>query len=585
MSPFPSNHRALLIAVLFSLLRLSPLAGDTLSVGLDQRGGFRHDGRTVTLPQLLSVLREAGAAESPPDVKLDIHDDAPGARVGQLLEQLHYEGLGCIDVGHAPHTVQGTGSILVRITKDGVFHVGDTRVSVDGLAGALAALPEGDGDAGVHLAFDDRTPYRALKPLFRAVAAAQVDRVVLNGRVFTLVRAAPTRQVIKVAPRWTDARQAREALAGIVENLGAHHRRLEAMRDAMFVLAKMKADPSVLTEAETAWRKAAGADQAGLTLPQLYALAQALEQDMLTLYREALCARMRAHRPDLAYLEIYETTTVPRPMRAAIDLVNLPRQEDALKETLRNLRREAQAIEVSAARLVDFVTAMTRRDPDEIIPDIGRDDQGMIEYKGPELLPDEMDFTYTPNNGAFSARGGRRLVRGLTGFDWLYLDTWYIVGPFDGDRRREQLDVRFGPEAHVHLADAFSGKNSRRITWDYKHVGAPAVPGTDRPTPRAYWKIEPDRIESYAIYYAWTEVYSDTERDVWIATGTDDYGKLWVNDELIWKSPKSRKPYNATENIQQVSLRKGHNKVLYRVENAGGTMGFSLLVRVSEAFE
>jgi hypothetical protein len=66
---------------------------------------------------------------------------------------------------------------------------------------------------------------------------------------------------------------------------------------------------------------------------------------------------------------------------------------------------------------------------------------------------------------------------------------------------------------------------------------------------------------------------------VWIATATDDYGKLWINDDLVWKSPKTRKPYNATENIQRADLKQGQNKILYRVENAGGTMGFSLMIR------
>jgi hypothetical protein len=69
---------------------------------------------------------------------------------------------------------------------------------------------------------------------------------------------------------------------------------------------------------------------------------------------------------------------------------------------------------------------------------------------------------------------------------------------------------------------------------------------------------------------------------VWIATGTDDYGKLWVNDALIWRSPKERKPYNATENIQLTNFKQGQNKILYRVENAGGTMGFSLMLRLAK---
>lgn len=160
--------------------------------------------------------------------------------------------------------------------------------------------------------------------------------------------------------------------------------------------------------------------------------------------------------------------------------------------------------------------------------------------------------------------------------DWLYVDSWYIIGPFPGDRRRENLDVRFGPETNVNLDDVFTGKDDQEIRWRYKKVG---YAGTAEGQKTAYWKIEPPVVDTYAIYYAFTEIYSDRPREVWIATATDDYGKLWINDELVWQSPKHRKPYNATENIQKIELQQGQNKVLYRVENAGGTMGFSLMIR------
>jgi hypothetical protein len=137
--------------------------------------------------------------------------------------------------------------------------------------------------------------------------------------------------------------------------------------------------------------------------------------------------------------------------------------------------------------------------------------------------------------------------------------------------------MKFGPEANVNLDDVLLGKGGQKVHWEYKKVGW-NLPGGSK---RAYWKIEPRVVYDDAIYYAFTEIYSDVPREIWIATATDDYGKLWINDKLVWTSPTTRKPYNALENIQQVKLKQGHNKILYRVENGGGTMGFSLMVRLS----
>jgi hypothetical protein len=239
---------------------------------------------------------------------------------------------------------------------------------------------------------------------------------------------------------------------------------------------------------------------------------------------------------------------------------------------------ELREIKGYCKKLVDFTRKASGEAPGGISPDIPSEDAAALGYRGPELMPDEIDMTYRADVGNFRAVPGRRLVRGGKVSDWMYIDSWYIIGPFPGDRRRQNLDVRFGPEANVNLDDVFIGKDGKKIRWRYSLTG---VSGGGA-NPYAHWKIEPRTVTTYGIWYAWTEIYSDVPRKVWIATGTDDYGKLWINDKIVWKSPKGRKPYNATENIQLVDLKQGHNKVLYRVENAGGTMGFSLLIRLAQ---
>ncbi len=364
-------------------------------------------------------------------------------------------------------------------------------------------------------------------------------------------------------------------------------REMRAIRDKWQADAGVTADADeVLTDAEQASRAEAARPLDDLAFHGVYDVARAVEQDMITMYREFLAARTVGLGRGFSYAEAYDHSATPRPTRPPIDTEALYREIttveeggglEAFRQEIKKSNVEVREMHQNCEKLLAFTRKSTTQTGDGISVDMSAEDVAMLGYRGPELLPDEIDLTHSPDLGSFNAIPGRRLVTGGRMDEWLYVDTWYVIGPFEGDRRRENLDTRFGPEANVNLDDVFTGKDDRKVRWEYKKVGwvQPVGPKT------AFWKIEPRQVESYAIYYAFTEIYSDAPREVWIATATDDYGKLWINDELVWKSPKTRKPYNATENIQLIDLEQGQNKVLYRVENAGGTMGFSLMVRLA----
>ncbi|MFP4354148.1 MAG: hypothetical protein ACLFUJ_03410 [Phycisphaerae bacterium] len=394
------------------------------------------------------------------------------------------------------------------------------------------------------------------------------------------------------------AAEIREALAGHREKSRLQIARdVEEMRKLILTMRRIRDskraevglsadDVDVLSDEEEYYRQSAMTPLDNADYITVYDTARSAEQDMLTLYREFLAARQMDLGRAMSYEESYEQAATPRPTRPALDEKILYRDitrmddEGGRPEFLReitNSKAEVTGMVENAKKLLEFTRKSNSMTGDGISPDITDAERAMIGYRGEELMPDEMDFTYSPDTGNFDALPGRRLETGGWADTWLYVDTWYVIGPFPGDRRRENLDVRFGPEANVNLDDVFVGKDDRKIHWEYKKVGwtQPVPPRT------AYWKIEPRNVTSYGIYYAYTEIYSDVQRDVWIATATDDYGKLWINDELVWKSPKTRKPYNATENVQSVTLQQGQNKILYRVENAGGTMGFSLMIRLN----
>ncbi len=420
-----------------------------------------------------------------------------------------------------------------------------------------------------------------LHVVLACIAAYAVYLLLWGGEVTRTVSPGELREII------TEFREKRrERMITEVREMRPLLADMRAIRDRWFADAGIEVDPaSVLTDPERAARTEAARRLEDLAFHEVYDTGRAVEQDMITMYREFLAARMVGLGQGFDYAEAYEHSATPRPTRPPLDLEALYREIatteeggglDAFREEIKKSAVEIREMQQNCEKLLTFTRKSNTQTGDGISVDMSAADVAMLGYRGPELLPDEIELTHNPDIGSFNALPGRRLVTGGRMEEWLYVDSWYIIGPFEGDRRRENLDARFGPEANVNLDDVFTGKDERKIAWEYKKVGwvQPVGPKT------AYWKIEPKRVDTYAIYYAFTEIYSDAPRDVWIATATDDYGKLWINDELVWKSPKTRKPYNATENIQLVKLEQGQNKVLYRVENAGGTMGFSLMIRL-----
>ena len=162
---------------------------------------------------------------------------------------------------------------------------------------------------------------------------------------------------------------------------------------------------------------------------------------------------------------------------------------------------------------------------------------------------------------------GRKIRDGGVRTPWMMVDSWYILGPFPNPGR-QNLNRKFPPETVVDLDATYQGKAGQTIRWQYTQSGEAMV------QPRDY--------ESWAIYYAYTEVELDRERDLWIAIGSDDKSHVWVNDELVWVSADHHKSWNPGEGYRKVRFQKGLNRILYRVENGQLTMGFSLLIHVGK---
>lgn len=88
--------------------------------------------------------------------------------------------------------------------------------------------------------------------------------------------------------------------------------------------------------------------------------------------------------------------------------------------------------------------------------------------------------------------------------------------------------------------------------------------------------ISLDKVVSKAapvFAYAYTEIQSDEAKVLFISVGTNDGGKLWVNGLNIWDYPQQR-GLVIDDDLIPVTLKKGKNTLLLKVEQRGNQWGF-----------
>jgi hypothetical protein len=217
-------------------------------------------------------------------------------------------------------------------------------------------------------------------------------------------------------------------------------------------------------------------------------------------------------------------------------------------------------------RLDDPFDGFTAPDPDAMTHIWG-------EGVGPVVHENQMfPRQASANLGDRPPAGGRRLVeRGTLGNMWMHLDAWYIIGPF-GNPDRRYLHHAFPPEAclksGVDLDATYVGKGGRVVKWMFQKSN--------------YIPVIPHAPQDGAIWYAYTEVYAASDKTRWCIFGSDDFGKAWVNGELVFTSPETPHPWIPDRGYEEVTFKKGYNPVLFKLENAWGNTGFSMCIFMGE---
>jgi hypothetical protein len=273
---------------------------------------------------------------------------------------------------------------------------------------------------------------------------------------------------------------------------------------------------------------------------------------------ETIRAELTAHRPqreltleDIVQKPEFDPEEIPQPQptEAAQQAPELQNLEQAARE---DEKQPAKDLTPIMHRLIDIkdLTQEMHGDRDvqfDLFKSTG--DTGVLS----SIVDPKVNKTF-----------GRKIKEGGTAAEWLFVNTWYTIGPFPNPDRMN-IHRKFPPETVIDLDATYPGRGGKEVRWQWVQSNELRVTPAD-PT-------------EYAVYYAYTEIWCDRPMDLWVAVGSDDKANVWLNNMPIWISSDRLKGWRANEGFRKVTFKAGINRVLYRVENGWKAIAFSFAVR------
>ncbi len=183
--------------------------------------------------------------------------------------------------------------------------------------------------------------------------------------------------------------------------------------------------------------------------------------------------------------------------------------------------------------------------------------------------------------GSMVKGSGRMIGAGGQFANRVYLNSWYIIGPFAGRHEGGLFDnPAYPPEKAVLLDAVYYGKDKRLLKWRYV-------------TAQSYPLVPPDPAED-SVYYGYTEVFMDQASDLTAWIGADDDAQVYLNDRLVWKGGNVNKQwfwntiydtdntyvsdYNRNEGKRILHFNKGRNKIFFKLSNGPTRLFFSMVL-------
>ena len=138
------------------------------------------------------------------------------------------------------------------------------------------------------------------------------------------------------------------------------------------------------------------------------------------------------------------------------------------------------------------------------------------------------------------------------------LGPWWVIFPFDNIDEKG-FDAVYPPETEIDFNKEYIGKEGRKIGW-YK---------TESRGENVFSNVPEDDVTGYALTY----LESDRDQNYLLSLGSDDTIKIWVNDALVF-SKYVHRPLRRADDVIQLPVSKGRNKILVKVTNGYGPWGF-----------
>ncbi len=138
------------------------------------------------------------------------------------------------------------------------------------------------------------------------------------------------------------------------------------------------------------------------------------------------------------------------------------------------------------------------------------------------------------------------------------LGPWWVIFPFDNVDEKG-FDTVYPPEVEIDFDKEYIGKDGRKIGW-YK---------TNRRGENVFSNVPEDDVTGYALTY----LESDRDQNYLLSLGSDDTIKIWVNDKLVF-SKYVHRPLRRADDVIQLPVSKGTNKILVKITNGYGPWGF-----------
>lgn len=146
-----------------------------------------------------------------------------------------------------------------------------------------------------------------------------------------------------------------------------------------------------------------------------------------------------------------------------------------------------------------------------------------------------------------------------------FAQRFMIAGPFIR-KNPDNIDIALPPEQGVNLRDTYTGVGNRDIFWKPADAGANGRLDLLKAYPTA---------PALTLAYAYTTVYSETDREATLLVGADDQVAVWINGEEAHRN-NWRGGAFPDEDTVPCRLKAGWNQVLCKIGQNGGNWALYL---------